>query len=233
LEEYESVDKNRNCNGRQPRDLAESSQKFAAEKKYALGRAPSCVFSVALIFALSACAGQQQGYYGNDRPYTNAPPPGDRWSQAYDRPYTYQDDSFYRECRNSVDPAGVIGGALIGGLLGNTLGRGNGRAGATVAGVIVGGVVGAALTRDLDCDDRSYAYRTYSDGFNAGRPDSRYTWQNPQNGHRGDFYVRDYYEDRYGFRCANFQQTIWINGRQEEATGRACRQPDGTWAIVS
>jgi surface antigen len=164
--------------------------------------------------------------YGND-------PRFQRWRSRYSQAYTYTDDSFYRDCRTSVDPAGVIAGALIGGLLGNALGNGGGRTGATVAGVIVGGTVGAALTRDLTCEDRSYAYKTYYDGFNANRPNATYQWRNPRNGNYGNFRVADYYSDPDGFRCANYTQQIFINGRPQAASGRACQQPDGTWAIVN
>ena len=157
----------------------------------------------------------------------------DRWRKRYVRTYTYNDDSFYQECRQSVDPAGVIGGALIGGLLGNAVGRGGGKGGATIAGVVVGGALGAALTRNLDCEDRSYAYKTYSDGFNAGRPNSAYQWRNPKTGHYGEFRVADYYNDPDGFRCANYTQQIFVDGRPQAATGRACQQPDGTWTIVN
>ena len=156
-----------------------------------------------------------------------------RWRQRYARTYTYNDDSFYQECRQSVDPAGVIAGALIGGLLGNAVGRGGGRGGAMVAGVIVGGALGATLTRNLDCEDRSYAYKTYYDGFNAGRPNTAYQWRNPKNGHYGSFRVADYYDDPDGFRCANYTQQIFIDGRPQAASGRACQQPDGPWTIVS
>lgn len=176
-----------------------------------------------------------------DERYGPPPPPprianderDQRWRQRYARTYTYNDDSFYQECRTSVDPAGVIAGALIGGLLGNAIGRGGGRGGATVAGVVVGGALGATLTRNLDCEDRSYAYKTYYDGFNAGRENAAYQWRNPKNGHYGEFRVRDYYNDPDGFRCANYSQEIYINGRPQAATGRACQQPDGTWTIVS
>ncbi len=174
-----------------------------------------------------------------DDHYGHPPPPAardareDRWRQRYTRTYTYNDDSFYQECRQSVDPAGVIAGALIGGLLGNSVGHGGGRAGATVAGVVVGGTLGAALTRNLECEDRSYAYKTYYDGFNSGRPNSVYQWRNPKNGHYGDFRVADYYNDPDGFRCANYTQQIFLDGRPRPANGRACQQPDGTWAIVS
>jgi Ni/Co efflux regulator RcnB len=156
-----------------------------------------------------------------------------RWNQSYSRRYTYQDDVYYRECRNSADPAGVLLGALIGGLIGKAAGGDDHRSGSTVAGVIIGGAVGAALTKDMDCNDRSYAYRSYYDGFNAGRPGARYSWRNPANSHRGDMVVNDYYSDRSGFRCANFTQTIYIQGRPQVARGRACRQPDGSWAVVN
>jgi len=155
-----------------------------------------------------------------------------RWDQRYTRTYTYRDDSFYQDCRQSVDPAGVIAGALIGGILGNIVGSGGGRGGATVAGVIIGGALGATLTRNLDCEDRSYAYKAYYDGFNAGRPNAVYQWRNPRSGHYGDFRVGSYYNDPDGFRCANFTQQIFISGRPQAASGRACQQPDGTWAVV-
>ena len=156
--------------------------------------------------------------------------PNARWRQRYAQSYTYNDDTYYRSCRSSSDPAGEIAGALIGGLVGNAASRGNG--GATVAGVILGGATGAALTRNLDCEDQSYAYKTYYDGFNSGRPKSDYQWRNPSNGHYGNFRVVSYANDPDGFRCANFNQQIYINGRPQASTGRACQQPDGTWAIV-
>lgn len=159
--------------------------------------------------------------------------PEDRWRQHYARVYTVEDDPYYRDCHQSVNPAGVIGGAVIGGLLGNALGHGGGRTGATVAGVVVGGAVGAALTSHLSCDDRGYAYKTYVNGFNAGRPNTNYEWHDPKNGNHGEFRVRDYYKDPDGFRCANYMQRIYINGRPEAASGRACQQPDGSWAIMS
>jgi surface antigen len=168
--------------------------------------------------------------YGYDNDYGNDPR-YQRWRARYSRAYTYTDDNFYQECRTSLDPAGVIAGALIGGLLGNAIG--DGRGGPTVAGVVVGGTLGAALTRDLTCEDRSYAYKTYYDGFNAGRPNATYQWRNPRNGNYGNFRVAEYYNDPDGFRCANYTQQIFINGRPQAASGRACQQPDGTWAIVS
>jgi surface antigen/Ni/Co efflux regulator RcnB len=171
--------------------------------------------------------------YGPPPPPVVVVEPEDRWRTRYARNYTVEDDPYYRDCHRSVDPAGVIGGAVIGGLLGNVLGHGGGRTGATVAGVVVGGAVGAALTSHLNCEDRGYAYKTYVNGFNAGRPNAKYEWRNPNNGNYGEFQVRDYYKDPDGFRCANYTQRIYVNGRPETASGRACKQPDGSWAIMS
>ena len=156
----------------------------------------------------------------------------DRWRRRYARYYSYNDDVYYQQCRRSPDPAGILVGGLIGGLLGNSAGRGGNRTGATIAGVIVGGAVGAALTRSMDCEDRSYAYRTYYNGFNSGRP-GNYQWRNPRNDNRGEFRVGGYYNDSYGFRCARFDQVTYIRGRAYRADGVACRQPDGSWAVVS
>jgi surface antigen len=155
-----------------------------------------------------------------------------RWRARYTRYYTYNDDVYYRDCRRASDPAGVIAGALIGGLVGNSVASGGARGGATVAGVIVGGALGAAMTRNLNCEDRSYAYRTYYDGFNSGRANSTYQWRNPNNGHYGNFRVVSYANDPDGFRCANYSQEIFIQGRPQTTTGRACQQPNGTWTIV-
>jgi surface antigen len=196
--------------------------------------------SLMLAIGMASCNTPPGGYYGGG-PYYGAPPPPR--NAPYDRSYSYRDDVFYNQCRNTVDPAGVIAGALIGGLLGNAIGRSNNRGyrgyygrnnatGATIAGVVLGGAAGALLTRNLTCEDQSYAYRSYYGGLNARRPYSHYPWQNPRTGNRGDFYVEDYYRGPRGGECANFSQTIWINGRPEEARGVACRQPDGTWAIV-
>jgi surface antigen/Ni/Co efflux regulator RcnB len=164
------------------------------------------------------------GGYGGDREQ--------RWRQRYQRTYTYNDDAAYTECRNQPDPAGVLAGAFLGAIIGNSAAGRNDRTGATIAGVVAGGALGAALTSKLDCGDRSYAYRTYSQGFNGGRANAVYSWNNPQSGHRGEMRVLDYYYDEDDFRCAVFTQTVYIGGRPEEARGRACQQPDGTWAII-
>jgi len=151
------------------------------------------------------------------------------WRRRYTRVYTYNDDLYYRECRSRPDPAGILLGGLIGGLIGRSIG--DDQAGTTFAGVIIGGALGAALTKDLDCEDRDYAYHSYYDGLNSGRT-GIYRWQNPRNRHRGEFRVRSYYYDDDGFQCANYSHIVYLD-RQREASGRACRQPDGAWLFLN
>jgi surface antigen len=172
----------------------------------------------------------RRGRRFDDRIVSRANDRDERWRRRYTRVYTYNDDVFYRECRTSVDPAGILAGAFIGGLVGNI--ASGGRGGATVAGIVLGGATGAALTRDMDCEDRSYAYKAYYDGFNSNRPNSTWNWRNPRNGHSGDFRVGEYYSDDDGFRCSTYSQRIFVNGRPQTASGRACQQPDGSWSIV-
>ena len=155
-----------------------------------------------------------------------------QWQARYARQYQLSDDQYYRECSKRPDPAGALVGAVIGGLLGNAAGNNRNKTGTTIMGVVAGGAIGAALTSKLDCNDRSYAYKTYTTGFNAGKANAYYDWQNPQSGTRGRLHVLDYYEDEDNFHCSVYSQTIWVNGRPEEARGRACQQPDGAWAII-
>lgn len=152
------------------------------------------------------------------------------WRRRYSRSYSYNDDIYYRECRTRPDPGGILAGGIIGGLLGRALGDGDG--GSVVAGVIIGGALGATLTRDMDCEDRSYAYRSYYNALNSGRPGTVYRWSNPRNGRRGEFRVRSYYYDADGFMCANYQNVTFYPNRRQ-IRGQACRQPNGAWVFIS
>ena len=61
----------------------------------------------------------------------------------------------------------------------------------------------------------------------TGRP---VAWTNPDTGHSGTVTpTRTYHSDR-GY-CREFQNTVVIDGKNENAYGTACRQPDGSWKI--
>lgn len=149
--------------------------------------------------------------------------PEARWQDRYTRPYSYQDDIFYRDCRGQPDPAGVIAGAMIAGMPGHTAGK---------PGILIAGEAGAALVARFGCADRSNAYKAYFAAFTRGRPHSNYDWNDPDTGIRGSFRIASFYDDDDGFHCATYSQLIFVKTRSEEIKGRACQQPDGNWVII-
>jgi surface antigen len=201
--------------------------------------------------------GYDNGYSNNrygDRGYDNGPPPSnngdydryerdrDQYERDRDR---YEADraagtrwdrtAYYQECerqRQGNTAGGAIVGALAGGLLGNAISRGPQRGAGTAVGAIFGGLLGAGIGSNLDCQQRSYAIDANYRGFEAGRPHARYDWRDPRGDAYGYVQVGDYYQDR-GRRCTTYTQEIWVHGRPETARGRACRQPDGTWQMIS
>lgn len=178
--------------------------------------------------------------YNND--YDRYERDRDRYEQDRDRYEAQQRavtrwdrTAYYRECeqqRQGNTAGGAIVGALAGGLLGNAISRGPQRGAGTAVGAIFGGLLGASIGNNLNCEQRSYAIDANYRGFEAGRPHARYDWRDPRGEAYGYVQVGDYYQDR-GLRCTTYTQEIWVHGRPETARGRACRQPDGTWRMIS
>lgn len=129
---------------------------------------------------------------------------------------------------------GGVGGAVAGGLVGSQIGSGSGRLVATGLGAVLGGLVGSEVGRSLDNADRvalnqrtQYALETQQSGVQT-------QWRNPDSGNSGYIVPQPAYQNpRYGATCRDFEQTISVRGRLETARGTACRQPDGTWEVVS
>jgi surface antigen len=138
------------------------------------------------------------------------------------------------ECGNNRnnEAAGAIAGAIIGGVIGNQVFRGE-RGLGTVAGVVLGGLAGSQLAKSGDDCDQYYASHAYYDAFEHRRPRERVRWDNPRSRNYGYITPADYYNDRNGRRCRNYEQEIWVNGRREFAQGTACKTRDGTWRIIN
>lgn len=58
-------------------------------------------------------------------------------------------------------------------------------------------------------------------------------WVNPDTGRSGAVVPVRTIESAQGGPCREFMTTIVIGGREEQGYGTACRQPDGSWEIVS
>lgn len=127
---------------------------------------------------------------------------------------------------------GTVIGAGTGALIGSQFGSGSGRLAATAFGTLVGALVGSEIGRSLDQADREYMYRAEQQAYGAPIGE-QITWRNPQSGHYGHITPTRQGYDAGGNYCREFQQTVYIGGRPEQAFGTACRQPDGSWRIVS
>ena len=128
---------------------------------------------------------------------------------------------------------GTLLGAALGGLLGSQLGSGTGNSVAIGAGVLAGGFLGNRVGKSLDCRDLAYHNGTAQSSFETQRTGTTSSWQNPDSGAAGTVTPTKTYQRNDGVYCRDFDQTITVDGQTELAGGTACRQPDGSWRIVS
>lgn len=134
-------------------------------------------------------------------------------------------------CSQTAGPnetGGTIVGAVAGGLIGSTIGGGAGKVAAVAAGTLIGGFLGNQVGKSLDQDAQAKAYAAQSAAVQNGR---RSDWQAP-SGTYGYVEPGPIYTDPNG-TCRSYTHTIYIDGRPRTGTGTACRNPDGSWQIVS
>jgi surface antigen len=125
---------------------------------------------------------------------------------------------------------GGLGGAALGGWAGSNVGGGSGKLAATAAGVLIGALVGSEIGRTMDDVDKQKAQQAYTQAASAPIGQT-ITWNNPNTGNSGAVTpVRDG-KSASGEYCREFQQHVTVGGKEEEAYGVACRQPDGSWEI--
>lgn len=138
-------------------------------------------------------------------------------------------------CENMGGPkqtGGTLIGAGAGAALGSQFGKGSGQLVGVAAGTLLGALLGSEVGRSLDKADLAYANQANARARSApiGQP---IQWNNPQSGNSGTVTpVRDGTDTATGAYCREFQQTVTIGGKTQQAYGTACRQPDGTWKVV-
>lgn len=125
---------------------------------------------------------------------------------------------------------GAALGAAGGGLLGAAAGGG---ATGIAAGVLLGGLLGGATGSYLDDQDRRTAAATTQQALNNQPSGTTTQWKNPDSGNSGSVTPVRTYQTATGQYCREFEQTVTIGGKPQKSYGTACRQPDGSWQIVS
>jgi surface antigen len=129
--------------------------------------------------------------------------------------------------------AGTLIGAGAGALAGSQIGSGSGRVAATAIGALLGGLAGGSVGRSLDSVDRQMVQRTTQSSLETLPSGQTSSWRNPDTGNAGTVTPHRAFTGNAGEPCREFQQTVTIGGRTEQAYGTACRQADGSWRVVS
>ncbi len=137
--------------------------------------------------------------------------------------------------RGGIDKqtGGTLAGAIAGGVLGSKIGGGTGNAIAIGAGTLLGAYLGGEVGKSLDRADMQYYDRTSQRALETTPSGETLPWNNPQTGNRGTVTPQNYYQTGDGRYCREYQQTVTVGGQTEQGYGTACRQPDGSWEIVS
>ncbi|NDE90547.1 MAG: glycine zipper 2TM domain-containing protein [Alphaproteobacteria bacterium] len=125
---------------------------------------------------------------------------------------------------------GTLGGAAGGALLGNQFGKGTGNVVMTALGAVAGGWLGNEIGASLDNADRAALQKAQYRAYEAP-VGKTIVWNNPENGNSGSFTPTREGRANDGSYCREFNQSVNIGGKQQNAYGTACRQPDGSWQI--
>jgi surface antigen len=133
----------------------------------------------------------------------------------------------------SREPGGMILGGIVGAAIGSQIGGGNGRLAAVGVGTLIGALIGRDVGRSMDAADRAYAAGSFGHAMEYAPACSTITWDNPRSGTSGTVTPTHTYEPEPGRYCREFQQQVMIGGKRQDAYGTACRQPDGSWEIVT
>ncbi len=127
---------------------------------------------------------------------------------------------------------GTLVGAAAGAILGSRVGGGDGQVIAGAVGAAAGAWFGSSIGKKLDEQDQQLAEATTQDTLENGVTHTTSSWSNPDSGNAGSIKpTSDRIASEDG-ECRDFESTVEVDDETEVATGRACRQPDGSWLIV-
>jgi surface antigen len=123
---------------------------------------------------------------------------------------------------------GTVTGGVVGGLIGSRFGGGAGQVAAAAGGALLGAYLGGQIGKYMDKQDQMQMQRaleTAPTGRQVG-------WTNPDNGNRYNVVpTRTYYVKEQP--CREYTTNAVIGGKTEKIYGKACRQADGSWRVVS
>lgn len=133
-------------------------------------------------------------------------------------------------CENmNKQDVGTLSGGVIGGLVGSQFGQGSGKLVAVGAGALAGAFIGGAIGKNMDDTDRLKMERALENNA-IGKPAY---WQNQNTGNSYTVVPTQNVTIDGNEYCREYRSTATIAGKKQQVYGTACRQPDGTWKVVS
>jgi surface antigen len=133
-------------------------------------------------------------------------------------------------CQNmSNQDVGTMTGAVAGGLLGSQFGKGGGQILAIGAGTVAGALIGGSIGKSMDDTDRLKMQNTFENNP-SGQPAY---WKNTRTGTTYTVVPTKNVTIEGNPYCREYRSTAVIAGKEQQVYGTACRQPDGSWKIVS
>lgn len=130
------------------------------------------------------------------------------------------------------EQGGTLLGAGAGALIGSHIGSGKGSLVAVAIGTLAGALIGQDIGRSLDQADRLAMESNAQYALEHAPTNTSTPWRNPDSGNAGQITPIETYQTKNGEYCREYHQTVWVGGKEQQAYGTACRQPDGSWKIV-
>ena len=136
---------------------------------------------------------------------------------------------FLAGCSNVTNEGvGTIGGGVVGGLVGSQFGSGSGKVAAAAGGALIGAFLGGKIGQYMDRQDRMEMQRA----LETAPTGQSINWSNPDNGNQYSVKpTRTYYSNQQP--CREYITHAVIGGKTQQIYGKACRQTDGSWRVVS
>lgn len=133
-------------------------------------------------------------------------------------------------CSNVTNQdVGTVSGGVIGGLVGSQFGQGGGQLLAIGAGTLAGALIGGAIGKNMDETDKLKMNRALETN-QVGQPAY---WTNSKTGSNYKVVPTQNVTVQGNKYCREYRTTADIAGKQQQMYGTACRQPDGSWKMVS
>ncbi len=127
---------------------------------------------------------------------------------------------------------GTILGGVGGAVVGSQFGGGRGQLVGVALGTLAGAFLGREVGKSLDKADQAHMQRAETAAQTAP-VGQRISWSNPDSGNSGSVTPTREGRDQAGNQCREYQTTVTVGGKQEQAYGTACRQQDGSWKVIN